>query len=354
MNSTPLSGGLGKQRRELVHDCENCASQGDTPLVLAFRLMGVHPDNQHTFRYGVPILGDHQIYNGETWFDRGWAAGDNAEAIGAPVNKTPFELETDDEEKVAWLVGYISGSMMSLNGWASVSCLYGNPARHLTNSLPLYMAEVERVGKFPVGCLGNSSFARGLMSVFMDNGRPFKEAADAITSELAAGRIIDLPTPSPSTKFDPNPTVRFVEGVGQYQPYIDRLDKEDPTWFWYEPFGRMAPELQKAATERRLRAIGEQGHLVPRVRLVTPEGKQTVAWELAKDKKYRVVYLLPGARSRREAVLVYEGREGLMNDEYYFSARPAAGTQRLNKAWIISATLVDESRPCYMDKIIRD
>lgn len=240
--------------KAIVHDCEHCAAKGDTPLVLAFRLMAVTPDNQYHYRYGVHILADDKIYDDETWFDRGWAAGTNAEAVTQPVNKTPFELDTDDEQKVAWLCGYIAGSVATLNGWTSETCEFGDPKMHLTNHLPIYMHHVERAGRLPIGCLVKSAMALGIMRTFMDMQMPFKQAAESVLVLVANGTIKDLPTPEPRTKFDPNPTVRVVGGVGQYGSYIKSLDNSDPTWFWYD-LDRMALAMKEAAIERRWAAI---------------------------------------------------------------------------------------------------
>lgn len=241
--------------KAVVHDCEHCTSAGDTPLALAFRLMGVAPDNQYRYQYGVNILAEHQIYDDETWFDRGWAAGNNAEAVSAPINKTPFEVDTADEQKTAWLVGYIAGSVATLNGWVSATCKHGDPRVHLTNHLPTYMHHVEWAGRLPIGCLIKSGICQSIMRPFMDMQMPFKDAADAILVLVANGVIRDLPTPEPRTKFDPNPTVRhYVDGVGQYGSYIQRLDDSDPTWFWMD-LDKMAPTIKEAAIERRLKAI---------------------------------------------------------------------------------------------------
>lgn len=248
-------------RQAKVHRCQACGEdKGDTPLSLAFRLMGIKPDDEYTIVFQTLVMPSLAEYDNETWFDRGWDIAHASANEGLGV--TPFNPDEPNGEfaMLAWLVGLSTGLNAAIRNWATASCRFADPAAHIITSLPLYMQEVERVGEYPAGCLGINTFTRGLMQVCMDNAWTPRDAASAVTQLLAIGKIDDLPTPEPRTDFDPNPTVFRPDQPGAYDSYIKGLDKSDPTWFWYKYLDHMAPEIEKAAIQRRLNAVGEQGH----------------------------------------------------------------------------------------------
>lgn len=72
---------------------------------------------------------------------------------------------------------------------------------------------------------------------------------------------------------------------------------------------------------------------------------------LSEGKKYRIRYKLGQQKFQREAVMVLLGHEG---DSLQWDARPAAGTQTLNRADIIGVEHVSQSTTVYINRVTKD
>ena len=71
---------------------------------------------------------------------------------------------------------------------------------------------------------------------------------------------------------------------------------------------------------------------------------------MAPGERYRLRYRSETQRRDRTAVMVYLGADG---DEFLFDARPAAGTQRLPRVWVLGVEPVPASTPVYLNRVAR-
>jgi hypothetical protein len=71
---------------------------------------------------------------------------------------------------------------------------------------------------------------------------------------------------------------------------------------------------------------------------------------MAQGHRYRVRYRSASQGRDRTAVMVYLDEDG---DWLLFDARPAAGTQRMPRAWIQAVEPVPADTPTYIDRILR-
>lgn len=65
----------------------------------------------------------------------------------------------------------------------------------------------------------------------------------------------------------------------------------------------------------------------------------------------RITYLIPGVhRLPRESVLKFVGED---TDEYFFNARPLAGTQTIGKKFVTSMVEVPQTTEMYLNRVNR-
>lgn len=71
---------------------------------------------------------------------------------------------------------------------------------------------------------------------------------------------------------------------------------------------------------------------------------------MQKGRLYKVRYQIPGIHQvPREAVMKFTETQSQW-DEYVFDARPAAGTQKLKRGWVLSTEEVPRGTKVYMNR----
>ena len=73
--------------------------------------------------------------------------------------------------------------------------------------------------------------------------------------------------------------------------------------------------------------------------------------DLVKYSKYHIKYKRGTDKLPREGVMVFLGEE---DNDYIFSARPAAGNQKMPKEWVLEIVPADEMTEVYVEKIVRE
>jgi hypothetical protein len=81
-----------------------------------------------------------------------------------------------------------------------------------------------------------------------------------------------------------------------------------------------------------------------------PADDNAIAASLVRGQRYRLRYRSETQRRDRTAVMVYLGADG---DQLLFDARPAAGTQRMPRAWLRAVEPVPADTPAHINKIVR-
>jgi hypothetical protein len=71
---------------------------------------------------------------------------------------------------------------------------------------------------------------------------------------------------------------------------------------------------------------------------------------MAPGGRYRLRYRSETQRRDRTAVMVYLGEDG---DQLLFDARPAAGTQRMPRVWVLGVEPVPANTAAYINRVAR-
>lgn len=234
---------------DLVHTCTECRAtmtEPDpefTPLQFAFQMLSVANYNEQLSLITVKVPDELSMYDGETWTQRGWAAGLDG---GVTALKTPFEpaLVGDTGAVRAYLVGHSAGMYASLNGWEGIDCRYVNQDEHLDH-FGRFIRAVERVGKFPHDSLIDNPVARATLQAIFDS----KEEVNVEQAAKVIGQAVLMGFISVRTGASLNPTVDSRNLDEAYRRYIEKIDTTNPGWFWADM--RFAcGEVRRAALQR--------------------------------------------------------------------------------------------------------
>lgn len=226
-------------------DCGTCLhGESPTPMLFAFVTMNIAPHQRQE-------LMDRKLTVNETFFSNGWTAGIEGDSSGAhaPFVGTVNKFFDYDDTR-AWLVGYIAGRYASENEWLNPVCRLTDVSDHTPDPLRQYASRIESAGDFPRGSLRGDVIARGIIQVLMEaDTEPFMAAG--IIGQAVSQGTIKVKT---ATRFDSNPTVDSRDLNKSYAEYIAILDERHLGWYW-TTMRFAAPEMRKAAIERRMRVI---------------------------------------------------------------------------------------------------